>query len=75
MKKIFILFFLLACSREKSDDEIISSMKSPVVIIGIKCKDGWYSVVSLKGSDDKIVTIHGNLAATLCDRKIGDKIK
>lgn len=77
MKKLLFLLVILAfCSCGKTDEQILTEMKSPVILIGKAPDASWDTDVMVKDANGRIETFfNSNLAFCLHCRRIGDTIK
>ena len=79
MKQILLCLcaFFGGCDKSLTDDQILSSMVSPVVLIGKNPYDPWRpSIVTVLDSTGEIRSFYGTaIAVSLSARQVGDTIK
>ena len=81
MKQIFLCLcaFFGGCDQSVTDDQILSSMVSPVILIGKNVDKGNYAnivSVAVMDSTGEIRTFYNNkIAYALSSRQVGDTIK
>ena len=74
MKKfLFFLLILSSCDSAKSDSQILSDMKPPVVLIGIRKET--IPSITVKDSLGKVHYIYGGMAYDFLKYELKDTIK
>ena len=79
MKQILLCLcaFFGGCDKSVTDDQILSSMVSPVILIGKNPYEKWNgSIVTVLDSTGEIRSFYGTATAkALSSRNVGDTIK